>query len=918
MKKIFLSLTVLVFFCTQILNSNVLLHTVNLDFEEGRPGDTPYGWYIPSYAVYSGFTGYLTDENPIEGRYCFKLLRDSIRPDDVAPYGSVMQSIEAEPYLGKRVLLRAAIRAEITSDSGSAHLWIREHLVNGQAGFFDMMEDMPIVMNQWDYYEIEGEISPYAKQINFGLVLIGTGKAWIDDVSIEIIEDEKEFSPPKTLSEQALRNLESFAKVYGNIRYFYAGKEAKDVDWEKFALEGIKIVENAQNAKQLAEQLDKLFKPIAPAFQIYKSKKNNDEIAKRPSNAFDDVALGWMYQGSCFGVESEYLFRKVVNILMPLRQNEGALVQVINADDIKGKTIEFDVAVKADVIEPFSQAQLWIRADSDKNRLISSETTAKNPIINNKWQRYSLKYDVPENASIIKAGLGLIGDGKAFFDDAKLIIYDNNKKIDEIQLKNGDFEKDFSRKLISQWRFMPRSVEAGYKATITTKKVYKGKQSLLISSDENSIVRFPRVGEVYEFDLDGIWKCSYPLNLYIDSLTTLPYPDGQAIDLSGDYSFSAKNRYSRLAITIILWNAYKHFNLYSNKYELDKALSEALSKASVDKTREDFLVTLQILTSYLNDGQARVWHPDLTTRYGFPFLWRRIDNNIVVTKVDSKYEKEIPLGSKIESIDGKPVESIIDSLKNRVSGATDRWKDLRALAMLRAGTKESKATITFVTPQGDKIEKEISRDIFLSDLFEYRPLPISLIDSGYFYVDLTRLDDEDFKRRFKPLVGAKGIVFDVRGSMLTSEHILGFFIDRPVRSCNWLLPIYTKPNKDLISNKIITNNIVPKPYLEGCKVIFLADDRTIGYGEVMLAIVERYKIGEIIGSNTAGTAGEHLAFRLPGNYYVSMTAMKVMKPDKTEIHGLGISPTIKLSPTIKGIINSKDEALERAFEMIVK
>jgi hypothetical protein len=59
-----------------------------------------------------------------------------------------------------------------------------------------MMEEMPIVMNIWDHYEIEAEISPYAKQINFGLLLMGTGRAWIDDVSLEIIEDEQDHSPP--------------------------------------------------------------------------------------------------------------------------------------------------------------------------------------------------------------------------------------------------------------------------------------------------------------------------------------------------------------------------------------------------------------------------------------------------------------------------------------------------------------------------------------------------------------------------------------------------------------------------------------------------------------------------------------------------------------------------------------------------
>ena len=49
-------------------------------------------------------------------------------------YGSVMQSIDAFPYRGKRIILRAAVKAEVTGDNGSAHLWISERFANNSAG----------------------------------------------------------------------------------------------------------------------------------------------------------------------------------------------------------------------------------------------------------------------------------------------------------------------------------------------------------------------------------------------------------------------------------------------------------------------------------------------------------------------------------------------------------------------------------------------------------------------------------------------------------------------------------------------------------------------------------------------------------------------------------------------------------------
>jgi hypothetical protein len=45
----------------------VILHTVNLDFEDGTPGGSAFGWYIPGYAEHSGYYGYITNELPAEG-----------------------------------------------------------------------------------------------------------------------------------------------------------------------------------------------------------------------------------------------------------------------------------------------------------------------------------------------------------------------------------------------------------------------------------------------------------------------------------------------------------------------------------------------------------------------------------------------------------------------------------------------------------------------------------------------------------------------------------------------------------------------------------------------------------------------------------------------------------------------------------
>jgi hypothetical protein len=99
-------------------------------------------------------------------------------------------------------------------------------------------------------------------------------------------------------------------------------------------------------------------------------------------------------------------------------------------------------------------------------------------------------------------------------------------------------------------------------------------------------------------------------------------------------------------------------------------------------------------------------------------------------------------------------------------------------------------------------------------------------------------------------------------------------------------------------------------------IAFLTDGRAISYAESWMGIVEAYKLGAIVGETTAGTNGNINNFRLPGDYGVTFTGMKVLKHDGTRHHGVGIAPTVPVSPTLAGIRAGRDEQLEKAIEIL--
>lgn len=155
----------------------------NLDLEMGEVGKAPEGWTVPKSCEEGGYRVLLTEEGPRQGTRAARLDREGERRNAV-PFGNLMQSIDAAPYRGRLVRFRAAVRAEVEGGGNQAQLWLRVDRPDGAIGFFDNMMNRPIVSPDWQEYEIAGEIAGDAVALNFGVLLVGKGRAWIDDASL--------------------------------------------------------------------------------------------------------------------------------------------------------------------------------------------------------------------------------------------------------------------------------------------------------------------------------------------------------------------------------------------------------------------------------------------------------------------------------------------------------------------------------------------------------------------------------------------------------------------------------------------------------------------------------------------------------------------------------------------------------------
>jgi hypothetical protein len=60
-----------------------------------------------------------------------------------------------------------------------------------RTSFRDDMGNHPITVNAWSPYEIQAPIAPDARDIEFGMQLIGQGAAWIDNISMTFVDMAK-------------------------------------------------------------------------------------------------------------------------------------------------------------------------------------------------------------------------------------------------------------------------------------------------------------------------------------------------------------------------------------------------------------------------------------------------------------------------------------------------------------------------------------------------------------------------------------------------------------------------------------------------------------------------------------------------------------------------------------------------------
>lgn len=103
-------------------------------------------------------------------------------------FGTLMQTISADGHRGQRIRLSGTIRCiDVTNWAG---LWMR--IDDGEQAplEFDNMRDRPISgTTDWQQYEIVLDVPGESVAISFGILLVGAGQVWLDNLQFEEVDE---------------------------------------------------------------------------------------------------------------------------------------------------------------------------------------------------------------------------------------------------------------------------------------------------------------------------------------------------------------------------------------------------------------------------------------------------------------------------------------------------------------------------------------------------------------------------------------------------------------------------------------------------------------------------------------------------------------------------------------------------------
>ncbi len=373
---------------------------------------------------------------------------------------------------------------------------------------------------------------------------------------------------------------------------------------------------------------------------------------------------------------------------------------------------------------------------------------------------------------------------------------------------------------------------------------------------------------------------------------------------------------------------------------------------------------LQKFCAMLKDGHTNVYLPEsleaqvLNTMFGdYRFFIENIDGKAVIVRTNASKKNEIPFGSEVIEVNGKPTEKYIaENVAPYISSSTDYvLKDISYSRLLQ-GLNGETFSIKIKKPKGEIVSLNLTHKRTTEEaVFPEFEAQRELMDLKWYennkiaYVSLNSFGDKKidtlFWNKLPELYNAKAMIIDLRYNGGGSTSI-GFDILKHLTPDTLLygsrnrsrlhIPSfkawgkYTDP-KDTLYNAWAKKSLLTyldlsyhdfdyspaKNPLNGKRIVvptvILLGHNTASAAEDFLIYADNQKHMIKMGENSFGSTGQPFNFDLPGGGSARICTKQDTYPDGREFVGYGIKPDIEVKRSLQDYLQKKDPVLEKAL-----
>lgn len=374
------------------------------------------------------------------------------------------------------------------------------------------------------------------------------------------------------------------------------------------------------------------------------------------------------------------------------------------------------------------------------------------------------------------------------------------------------------------------------------------------------------------------------------------------------------------------WNMVEYYFPYKAliKEDWGKVLTEFIPRFAGASNELEYKLATLALVSRVHDTHATLKDPVLNKYFGTRYAAlevRFLEDKAVVTDYFNKALGEktgLKKGDIIEKVNGKPVSEIIKE-KLPYTPASNTARQLRNIAFDILRSNDSLIVIDYIRdnkPKKVTVASYSPKSLNLAARNAKKDTCFKLLKPGISYLHSGTVKNKYLPAIVPQILKTKGLIIDLRS--YPSESIVSSFskyiLPKPTQFVKFAKASLAYPGRFTYDNGKAIGDVNPDFY-KG-KIVILVNETTLGHAEYTAMAFSAAPNVTIVGSTTAASDGNISRILLPGGIKTGISGIGVYYADGRETQRVGIVPQIEVKPTIRGVVEGRDELLDKAIAII--